>query len=104
MENIDYSKMISVCVYCDSTDLYTEEECNRFNLCYLEFPKDIVLAWYAKNEDDFIKEQRDELGADTECSFKTWIENVYTAEDTVDLYWFAIDEYGFTAEKSDWLL
>lgn len=104
MNNVDHSKMIPVCVYCDSTDLYTEEECDRFNLCYLEFPQDIVMAWYDEHEDDFVDETRCELGENVECNFETWLHLVYTADDTIDLYWFAIDEYGFTAEKSEWLL
>ena len=87
--------MITVTLYCDSTDLYTEDEIMQENLCDLEFPEEIVRAWYKAHEAQFIEEQRQELGKYTEPSFETWLHLVYTADDFDGLYDFAITEYEF---------
>lgn len=95
----DEDEMLSVCVYCDSTGLYTDEECFDDNLCDLYFPEEIVREWYAENEEDFVKETMDELGCSEEqATFSAWFE-VYTADDTDGLYRFALQR-GFKAERS----
>lgn len=75
-------KTIPVCVFCDTTPLYTEEECDRDNLCSLQFPKHIVREWYGES-----------------TGFEKWLEK-YTADETVGLYDFA-KQYGFKAERPE---
>ena len=75
-------KTIPVCVFRDTTPLYTEEECNRDNLCSLQFPEYIVREWYGER-----------------TGFKDWLEG-YTADETVGLYDFAT-QYGFRAERPE---
>lgn len=98
----DNDEMLLVCVYCDSTDdeLFSDGEIDYYgNLCELEFPEEIVREWYAENESDFVKETMDELGCSEEqATFSAWFEDVYTADDTDGLYWFAL-ERGFKAER-----
>ena len=75
-------KTIPVCVFRDTTPLYTEEECNRDNLCSLQFPEYIVREWYGER-----------------TGFKDWLEG-YIADETVGLYDFAT-QYGFRAERPE---
>ena len=82
------SNTVEVCVYCDSTDLYTEEECDRDNLTYLGFPEKIVKEWF------------DKQGFFCYTNFDKWLYEEYTADDTDGLYWYAID-CGFKAERED---
>ena len=46
-------KLIPVCVYCSSTGLFSEEECNAENLTDMLFPGWIVNEWYKENEKVF---------------------------------------------------
>lgn len=75
-------KTIPVCVFRDTTPLYTKEECNCDNLCSLQFPEHIVREWYGES-----------------IGFKDWLEG-YTADETVGLYDFA-KQYGFKAERPE---
>ena len=75
-------KTIPVCVFCDTTPLYTEEECDRDNLCSLQFPEHIEREWYGES-----------------TGFEDWLEE-YTADETVGLYDFA-KQYGFKAERPE---
>lgn len=75
-------KTIPVCVYRDTTPLYTDEECDHDNLCSLQFPDHIVREWYGKG-----------------TGFEEWLEK-YTADETAGLYNFA-KGYGFMAERPE---
>ena len=79
-------KQLIVCVYRDSTDLYTEEEMYADNLAALYFPEDIVRDWHKA------------IGA--EVPFEEWYNDIYTADDTGGLYRFA-KVRGFQAEKGE---
>lgn len=84
--------LIPVCVYCDSTGLFSETECERENLTDMYFPVWILEEWYKKNEKDFIAEcKTDSL---KEPCFETWFNEVYTADDTDGFYDFAV-EHGY---------
>ena len=91
--------MIEVCIYCDSTDLYTEEEIETENLCYLEFPEKIVREWYKQSEQLFVSDTARELRIpESEATFEKWLADVYTADDTDGLYDFARAK-GFQARR-----
>ena len=84
--------MLSMCIYADSTGLFSESECDRDNLVDMKFPEEIVRKYYEKYEEDFIGETSYELDKpEEECTFKDWVEAVYTAEDTDELYDFAVE-------------
>lgn len=84
--------MLSVCIYADSTGLFKESECDSCNLVYMNFPEEIVRKYYEQNKEDFIEETSYELGIpEDECTFEDWYKSVYTAEDTNELYDFAIE-------------
>lgn len=84
-------KMVSVCIYADTTGLFSEAECNRNNLVDMYFPLWVIKEWYDTDEDGFKFETADELDKSLEeCTFEDWFNNVYTAEDTDGLYDFAI--------------
>lgn len=85
-------KQLAVCIYKDSTDLFTEKAMVNSNLCDMLFPEQIVRAWYKAHEEDFIEECKE--NSLKEPCFKTWLNEVYTADDTDGLYDFAV-ELGF---------
>lgn len=95
------SKMLEVCVYCDSTNMYTDEEINKDNLTYMLFPEKMVMAWYYSREKEFVEETAFELGiSEEDCNFQRWFDDVYTADDTDGLYNFA-KQRGFAARRMD---
>lgn len=82
--DIECWKALPICVYCDSTDLYTEEEILLENLTDLFFPEHIVREWHS-----VIK---------SESPFEEWYNDICTAEDTDGLYDFARSR-GFSATR-----
>lgn len=84
-------KLIPVCIYCDSTGLFSEEEYCLENLTDMMFPEWIVREWYKENEKECIKDCEAEH---EEPCFENWINNSYTADSTDGLYNFAV-ERGF---------
>lgn len=82
---LNYTKeTVDVTVYCDSTDLFTEEECEKENLCELTFPRYIVES-YARR---YMPESMD---------LDNWLEE-YTADEAEDLYWYAV-RLGYKAKR-----
>lgn len=71
------SKKIEVDVYCDSTGLFSEHECDIDNGCCMLFDEEIVRLWFVQNE--------------FEGSYKTWLSDEYTCDDTDGLYHFAVE-------------
>ena len=88
MVNI-YAPMLSMTVYCDSTDLYTEEEIKSENLTQLDFPEEIVKEWYEKHKNEY--------DANSVGNFNDFL-NSYTADDTDGLYEYA-KSHGFQAKR-----
>lgn len=82
-------KLIPVCIYCDSTGLFSEEECWSENLTDMMFPEWIVREWYKENEKECIEDCKAEH--ETPC-FENWIKNSYTADSTDGLYDFAVQK------------
>ena len=71
-------KLIEVTLYCDTTGLFTEDECDSENLTEMLFPEWLVRKWYEETAD------KEAYG-----SYKDWLENC-TAEDTDGLYDYAL--------------
>lgn len=82
-------KLIPVCIYCDSTGLFSEEEYCTENLTDMMFPEWIVREWYKENEKECIKDCEAEH---EEPCFENWINNSYTADSTDGLYDFAVQK------------
>lgn len=82
-------KLIPVCIYCDSTGLFNEEECCSENLTDMLFPEWIVREWYKENEKACIEDCETEH---EEPCFENWINNSYTADSTDGLYDFAVQK------------
>lgn len=82
-------KLIPVCIYCDSTGLFSEEECCSENLTDMMFPEWIVREWYKENEKACIEDCKAEH---EEPCFENWINNSYTADGTDGLYDFAVQK------------
>lgn len=82
------TKLFLVMLYCDSTGLFSKTECDNNNLTEMLFPEWILQEWYKKNEKDFIKEC--ERNSPNVPCFRTWITEVYTADDTDGLYDFSV--------------
>ena len=82
-------RLISVCVYCDSTGLFTPKEYEADNLVDMFFPVWIVKAWYKKNEEDLASACEAE---GYEPDAYNWWKYVSTADDTDGLYDFAVEK------------
>ena len=92
-------EMIYVCVYADTTGLFSEDEVDIDNLCDIAFPKRIVEQYYEESKDVFDAETSRELNIPIEeCTFDKWLHEVYIAEDTEELFEFA-RERGFNAKR-----
>ena len=76
-------KLIEVTLYCDTTGLFIEDECDSENLTEMLFPEWLVRKWYEETADK-----------EAYRSFGDWLEN-YTADDTDGLYDYAL-ALGFT--------
>lgn len=73
-------------LYCDSTDLYTEEEMDADNICILLFPEWIVREYYRQK----VKSSAD--------SFEEWFISGETLDALDGLYTFA-KQLGFQATR-----
>ena len=94
-------QMVAVCVYCDTTGLYTEEEYEIENLTELDFPLSLLREYYESNRKEFVEEIVDELGIpDETATFDLWRKEVYTADSTINFYDFCA-ERGFYAQRED---
>lgn len=82
-------RLIPVTIYCDSTGLFSEEECNTNNLTDMLFPGWIVNEWYKENEKVFAFKCEAE---GYEANVYNWYTEVYTADDTDGLYDFAVEK------------
>jgi len=80
-------KLIPVCIYCDSTGLFSETECNVDNLTDMLFPGSIINEWYKENEKVLAPECKAE---GYKPNAYNWYTEVYTADDTIGLYDFAV--------------
>lgn len=88
-------ELLSVCLYCDQTGLFSEWECEQDNLCDMYFPPEVLKEWYLQNEDlissvqaEVTKEIFQEMG---DSAWKYWLDYVSTADDTDGLFQFAMD-------------
>ena len=75
-------------VYCDTTGLYTEDEMDFDNICYIQFPEQIIHDWFLQSEDSMI------------YSYEGWLCN-YDCDGTDGLYSFALDR-GFVGRREDY--
>ena len=87
------TELIPITIYCDSTGLFSEKECDTNNLTDMLFPVWIVEAWYKENEQNCIEECL-EIGEcleeKVEPNFYNWYTSAYTATSTDGLYDFAV--------------
>lgn len=74
---------IEVSIYCDSTGLFSEAECNADNVCDMMFDREIVEEFFHT----FVKP---DYGWD--ITFDQWYEDEYTCDGTDGLYGYAVDK------------
>lgn len=85
--------LLNVCLYADTTGLFSESECDRNNLVDLLFPEWLVAKWYFMNERSLRSETSYELHKPIEeCTFADWYEEVSHADDCEWFYNFAMKE------------
>ena len=82
------TEMLRVCVYADTTGLFTEEEILSDNLCELLFPRHLVEEWYNLFSDEYKRKY----------SFDNWYYEEYTADETDGFYTFCVLS-GFYAQR-----
>ena len=83
IEIIRSTRLVCVCIYRDSTGLFTDEECMQDNLEDFDLPESILRLWHAEHFHN---------------SYEKWLDE-FTADDTDGLYQFSI-EHGFTPIRS----
>ena len=90
-------------VYADTTDLFTEDEIiAEGNLVELDIPDGIVLDWYEQNRAEHDEQTAADLGIPLDrCTFELWRDRVYTADETQDLYSYAV-MHGWTTERDEY--
>ena len=93
-ETTNDENMMEMALYCDSTDLYTEEECNIDNITYLDFPKELVKQYFM---DQCLKYFRNDEDISDDAFYEDWLLE-YTCDDTDGLYWYA-KEHGYGARR-----
>lgn len=72
---------IEVTVYCDTTGLFSEAECNRDNMCDLMFEESIVEEWF-----------EEKVSPNVDYGFELWYTEEYTCDDTDGLYDYAVSK------------
>ena len=91
--------MITMTIYCDTTGLFTEEECNQENLCEMDFPEKLVRGWYESRKEEFDADIDVEWSiGKKEHTFENWLDS-YTADGTDGLYDFCAAR-GFVGKRS----
>lgn len=89
--NYTNEEMITVCIFADTTNQFTEEELDADNTCDMEFPRRIVYEYYKQREAEFVEETSDYLGIFLkDCSFDKWVNEVANCDDLCGLYDFAL--------------
>ena len=85
-------KKLSVCIYADSTGLFSESERNHENLTDMDFPEEIVRKWYEAHKKELDEETAYELRKPIEeCTFEDWYNEISWAGDTDGLYDFSVE-------------
>ena len=81
---------MKIYVYADTTNQYTDGECNYCNCVLIDIPENIIREWYNEKEcfKDFLNSDYSYL----EPSFENWYNAVYTCDSTDGLYEFAIEK------------
>lgn len=72
---------IEVSVYCDSTGLFSEAECNADNICDMMFDESIVEQWF-----------EEKISPNIDYGFELWFTEEYTCDDTDGLYNYAVSK------------
>lgn len=72
---------IEVTIYCDTTGLFSEAECNRDNMCDMMFEESIVEQWF-----------EEKISPHVDYGFEQWFTEEYTCDDTDGLYSYAVDK------------
>lgn len=70
---------IEVTIYCDTTGLFSEAECNRDNMCEMMFEESIVEQWF-----------EEKVSPHVDYGFEQWFTEEYTCDDTDGLYDYAV--------------
>lgn len=85
--------MRNICIYADTTGLFSESEYESDNLIDMDFPEWILRKWYEQQNlaEDTARELKKPI---EECTFEDWLINVSWAGDTDGIYDFA-RENGF---------
>ena len=87
--------LINVCIYADTTGLFTEEECEDANLMDVYFPEYILRKWY-ETHSELAEETADDLHKPlSETTYDDWSDHTVWAGDTDGLWQFSI-ENGYT--------
>ena len=93
-------EMINVCIYADTTGLFSESECISDNLIDMDFPLWIVVKWYDAHP-EFRQETAGELKKEIDnVTFFDWLNEVSWAGDTDGLFDFSI-MHGYTPTLGD---
>ena len=88
----DREKILPVPIYKDTTDQYTDEECDDDNCVEIPVPEDLLWQWYLECE-EFDREQscQEPEGGWAESTIEDmyrWVWEESTCDETLDLYYW----------------
>lgn len=70
---------LEVTIYCDSTGLFSESECNADNMCDMMFDEAVVEEWF-----------EEKISPHVDYGFEVWYLEEYTCDDTDGMYDYAV--------------
>ena len=83
--------MIFVCIYADTTGLFTNDQCDEDNMCNVAFPVEILRKWYEVHTEIAWETAADLKKPINEVTFEDWLNHTIWADDTDGLWQFSID-------------
>ena len=79
---------MNVCIYADSTDIFSEEFCNIDNLIEIEVENELLFEYFRQHcLEDFRSEDDIKQGLSERAVYEEWLDE-YTADDTDELWEF----------------
>lgn len=76
------SRMVTISIYRDSSGLYDDDEYQDDNIAEIDFPEEIVRAWYGEHKTLFDNETAEALKCTPEeATFEKWLREVCTCDD-----------------------
>lgn len=79
---------MNVCMYSDSTNMFSREFCNYCNIVYIDVEDKLVFKYFIRHVlADFISDDNVKQELSVKAIYEEWLDE-YTADDTIGLWEF----------------